>query len=384
MRDQENLLHLAGRLRSARDHAGMNQTEAAGILGITSAALSNYESGKRHVDALTLERLAYLYGLPLSYFFNSSNTPEWEAALRALSQDLSIEGKAGISQLILKVQSLEQLFALTETAFPKLLRPPFDPLGPIAYTQAEVATYADKVRRHFDLGMAPLTKLRRWLEALGYQIFCISLGQDRYDLSGFFFRHGQLGPIIVINSDQSYTRQPFTMAHELAHSLFHYDHEAILCRNLDDRPLEAFAEQFAGYFLIPQEALQARLIDLGIRKVQTLEEIVHLARYFGVSFQAIRKQLEKEGLLHLPKESFYGIQPLKLAQQLGYTPSRFEMGARPLPIERSLPRVFLELTYRGVHNRQLSMAYGAELLGISDIELEERLHPVQEEASEEE
>lgn len=60
---------LGDRLRQGRNLSGFSQSEAAQVLGITSAALSQYESGKRRIEALTLERIARLYGVPVTYFF---------------------------------------------------------------------------------------------------------------------------------------------------------------------------------------------------------------------------------------------------------------------------------------------------------------------------
>lgn len=91
---------LGERLKLAREQTGMNQTEAAGALRITAAALSHYESGKRKVEALTLESLSRLYGVALGYFFGEDEPrADWEVALRSLAQNLSPQGKAGISHL---------------------------------------------------------------------------------------------------------------------------------------------------------------------------------------------------------------------------------------------------------------------------------------------
>ena len=224
----------------------MSQTEAAQALGITSAALSQYEKGKRRVEALLLEELSQLYGVPLGYFFCHERLAiDWEVALRSMSKDLSSEGKAGISYLIKKVHLLEELYRLTETPFPTSPHPPFAALKEEKLSDYEVAEYAQKARRHFELGLAPILDLQGFLEAQGYKTFAVPLGKEKDDLSGFFFMHASLGPIVAMNEDQAYSRQPFTLAHELAHGLYHYDRPSILCRANDFRQLEQFAERFA-------------------------------------------------------------------------------------------------------------------------------------------
>ena len=375
---------LGERLRRAREQAGMNQTEAASVLGLTAAALSQYESGKRRIEALTLESLSRLYGVPLGYFFGEDEQKaDWEVSLRSGAVALSPQGKAGMSHLIEKVHELEELYRLTGTSFPGTPHRPFAPLAPEKFSDYEVVSYAEKVRRHYDLGVAPLLDLRGFLSAQEYKIFAVPLGSLRDDLSGFYFSHPELGPIIVINEEQADSRRPFTLAHELAHGLYHYDRPTILCRASDTRELEQFASRFASYFLIPQEALHSRLRQLGVKRVTRPEDAVHLARYFGVSFGAMCHRLRSERRLDESSEAMKSVKPVALARTLGYRPMPYSGGVRPLPPEDRLPRVFLELAYRSVREEKLSLRRAAEMLGISDIEMEERLYPTEVEEVEE-
>ena len=366
---------LGARLRMAREHARLTQTEAARALEVTSATLSQYESGKRRVDALTLERLCRLYRVPLRYVFGEDiSFAEWEEALRLKATELSTEGKLGIGQLVEKVHALEELYERTNTGFPGSPHLPFASLGEAAMGDEEVAEWAEKARRHYDLGMAPLPDLRGLLEALGYRVFAVPLGQGEEDLSGLSFLHPQLGPVVAINEDQAYTRWSFTLAHELAHRLFHYNRPAILSRARDRHPMEAFADRFAIHFLVPREALHERLRAQGVRSVTRPEEVVHLARYFGVSYRAMQRRLEEEHRL-VPSANIAEARPVVLARSLGYFVRPYELGERPLPPEERLPRVFVELAHRAIREGRLSPRRVAEMLGLSELELEERLNP---------
>lgn len=367
---------LGQRLRLAREQARLSQTEVAATLGVTPAALNQYEAGKRRVDALLLDRLSRLYGVPLRFFFGEERArPDWEEALRLRADGLSVAGKSGVGEMVARIRDLEELYRRTGTSFPGHPHPPFAPLVEADRSEQEVAEWAEKARRHYDLGVAPLHDLRGFLEVQGYQIFAVPFGTAAEDLAGLFFQHPELGPVVALNEDQAYTRRPFTLAHELAHGLYHYDRPAILCRSRDQRPLERFADRFASHFLIPGEALHERLRERGKRAVEAPEEIVHLARYFGVSYQAIRWRLRTESRLRLPPDAPRDVRPVGLAQTLGYRVSSYEYGARPWPLEERLPRRFVELAYRAVEQGQLSLRRVAEMLGISDLELEERLSP---------
>jgi Zn-dependent peptidase ImmA (M78 family)/transcriptional regulator with XRE-family HTH domain len=376
---------LGERLRLAREHARMNQTDVAQTLNVTGAALSQYESGKRKLDALTLQHLARLYGVPLGFFFgDEAAAADWEAALRTVAEELSAEGKAGISLLVDRLRTLEELHTLTGTPLPGRVHHPFEALPEDDVPDYAVARFAERVRRHFDLGNAPVPDMRLFLERHGFSVFTLPLGADEEAVSGLFFEHPTLGAVVVVNEDQAFTRRPFTLGHELAHAMYHHDRPAILCRDGDGRPLERFAERFAAHFLVPAEALDEQLGRLPGGRVSRPEEVIHLARYFGVSYGAMRWRLKETrrtaGTLPASRE----VRPVHAAQTLGYFPAPFEFGVRPLPPELRLPRSYIDLALRALETGRLSLRRVARLLGISDIELEERLHGDPNEATAEE
>lgn len=372
-----NFDDLGMRLRRAREYARMSQSEAAEVLGVTPAALSQYESGKRRIDAMSVDRLSRLYAVSLrSLFREETQRPDWEESLRARSEELSPAGKSGISQLIVKIRHFEDLYRYTETPFPGIPHPPFQPLDETTYGDREAALFAERARRHYDLGTAPLPELRDFIEAHGLNVFGISLGDDEGDLSGLFFIHPEIGPIIATNEQKAFTRRPFTLAHELAHAFFHYDRPAILCRSLDHDPLERFADRFASHFLVPREALFQLLAENDHETATQAEQVVHLARYFGVSYGAMCQRLRRERKLNLSGGGEQPVAPVALARRLGYNPSPYEFGQRPLPPEERFPRVFLDLANQAIRDGVLSIRRVAGMLAISDIELEERLDPV--------
>ncbi len=366
---------LGVRLRLARNQARLNQTEAAQALHVSSAALNQYESGKRGIDALTLEALARLYAVPIGYFFTES-TPvvDWEEALRLKSEGLSIAGKLGIGRLIERVRALERLFELAGQERPRPPRSPFEVLPDREYAEDEVATLAAQTRRHFDLGVAPLIDIREFLEAVGYRVFTIELGAEPSDVSGLFFTHPTLGPIIGINEDKAYTRRSYTMAHEFTHGLFHHqNYPAILCRATDDNPIERFAEHFAGQFLAPRDAIYRVLSVMNIERITSPEEVVKLARFFGISYAAMKMRLRHEQWLKGNPKGFHDVKPVVLAQQLGLNPSPYEFGERPLPLEDRIPPIALELAHRVIREQRFSVGGTAKLLGISETEMRDRL-----------
>ncbi len=84
--------------------------------------------------------------------------------------------------------------------------------------------------------------------------------KDRY-ISGFSLLHEQF-PIIVINNSNSFSRQIFTLIHELGHILLGIhgitdaDESYINYMSSDERRLEIFCNQFTAELLVPREVFE--------------------------------------------------------------------------------------------------------------------------------
>jgi transcriptional regulator with XRE-family HTH domain len=86
-REQERTEHqeaLAERLREAREYLGLSQEFVAKHTGISRAAVSAIENGKRKVEAVELTALASLYKYPVTYFLDGAL--EEPAAVRAIAR----------------------------------------------------------------------------------------------------------------------------------------------------------------------------------------------------------------------------------------------------------------------------------------------------------
>lgn len=50
-------------LRAARVNLGLNQKEAANLIGVSLSTLQNYEAGKSYPDVPIIERIEKVYGV---------------------------------------------------------------------------------------------------------------------------------------------------------------------------------------------------------------------------------------------------------------------------------------------------------------------------------
>lgn len=65
--------NIGQKIQAAREEKGMTQVDLAGALGITQAALSNYELGKRRLYIHQIEAIAGVLDKSISYFIEGGN-----------------------------------------------------------------------------------------------------------------------------------------------------------------------------------------------------------------------------------------------------------------------------------------------------------------------
>ena len=64
------------RLKELRKQAGLNQSELADKLGISTSAIGMYEQGRRDPDTQILIKIANIFNVSLDYLVGKSNEPE--------------------------------------------------------------------------------------------------------------------------------------------------------------------------------------------------------------------------------------------------------------------------------------------------------------------
>lgn len=104
--------------------------------------------------------------------------------------------------------------------------------------------------------------------------------------------------MIVINSNQSYGRCRFTLAHEFYHYYIEKNDGKIICpsdfQNKSDD--EKTADMFASYFLAPYNAFKDKTEGL-TNETLTEEDIIRLEQYFGMSRMATLYRLKMESII---------------------------------------------------------------------------------------
>lgn len=141
-------------------------------------------------------------------------------------------------------------------------------------------------------------------------------------VSGMCVRDGN-NKIIGVNSNSTYGRQRFTIAHELYHLFFHEDFKSIVCsKDLEANkdPQEKEADMFASYFLAPYESL-VYFIKNKLKKEKhqlEIEDIVKIEQHYGLSRQATLWRLINDGYITREKANTMKTGIIASAIKLGY------------------------------------------------------------------
>jgi transcriptional regulator with XRE-family HTH domain len=97
---------LAERLRETREYLGLSQQAVADYIGISRAAISSIESGKRKVDALELEKFSRLYRYPVNYFYGDEEDVD-EKTVQLLARTASQLNEVDRKQVLKFAQFLK-------------------------------------------------------------------------------------------------------------------------------------------------------------------------------------------------------------------------------------------------------------------------------------
>ncbi|MEU8267510.1 XRE family transcriptional regulator [Sphaerisporangium sp. NPDC049002] len=278
------------RLTQARRLAGMTKKDLAERVGVTPAAVGQYETGMTHPRPDLIPRLAGALGVPLAFFLSGRPHAKLDGSMAHFRSLRSTR----VHQRAKAVAFVEQVWELTH-ALEKRVRLPHVDLpgfsGGEVHSGVELprdpAAAARELRRHWGLGTGPISHLVRHMEAHGIVVVLPPPDEDATTVDAF--STSQLPrPIVVLTANRfdDIHRYRFTAAHELGHLVLHGDTAA------GDVQQEREADTFAAEFLTPRDSILPELprrLDL-----RRLAELKHV---WGVSISSLLYRCREVGLL---------------------------------------------------------------------------------------
>ncbi|MFC6017354.1 XRE family transcriptional regulator [Plantactinospora solaniradicis] len=298
-------------LALARRWRRMRKNELARQIGVTAAAVSQYELGQARPSAAVLARLALALSMPVDFFaagFPPPVTPGQAhfRSLRTTSQAERDQAEAFGEIAWRVVEVVERHLRL-----PRLRLPQLDLAEPAGADDVRVA--ATTARESFGLAAAPVPHMVRLLEASGVIVLALPDVSERVD--AFSHWYGQR-PFVFLNpAKDDKARSRMDAAHELGHLLMHHDAEP--GSQLLERQASAFASEFLAPSAVLRDELPARL---------DFDRLHELKRRWGVSLKALVYRGHDLGVY---REHTYR-RGMGLLAQWGY-PEPGDLGPREAP-----------------------------------------------------
>ena len=349
---------LGQRIESARKKLNLTQQQLAEETNFSShQILSQIESGQRDVKAWELARLAKVLCVNLYDLLNNddctvSNTVYWRKK--------PVNNRERIEAAFIKFASdyalVERLCNATNSdQLPSL------ELSSSDLNVRSIAVHGDDIRQRLDLGPKPACCLSKVLEeSYGVKILYKNLVEEGSGASSI----GEFGRAILINSSEVPWRRNFSVAHELFH-LVTWDDARLRAQNSEsNEKIEKLAESFASSLLLPEESLIDSFKKRGVEKNLDYIDLIAIAREYDVSSVALLWRMCNLGWIK--NSQVYSILEDNEYQQLN---SDFKLKEQ----DEELPSRYLMLCYTCYQNGKISKAKLAELLGVSLVDLPERL-----------
>lgn len=246
------------RLAQARRISKMSKADLHRKVGVSAAAIGQYERGEVRPRAETVAALAAVLGVPPGFFALGRPRVQVdiaEASFRRLRSTTVTQQQQATAYV---EQAWELSCYLEESVeFPELDLPAWAHADSLDVP--DPATAARAMRQHWLLGTGPIKHLVYQLEQHGILTVFFSMKEDaaldeksRIDA---FSTIALPRPMIVLTPDKAndVMRHRFSAAHELGHIVLHHGRQGT------DSQLERQADMFAAEFLTPREVIRDQL-----------------------------------------------------------------------------------------------------------------------------
>ncbi|QKV72172.1 ImmA/IrrE family metallo-endopeptidase [Streptomyces harbinensis] len=352
------------RLTQARHLAGMTKKEVAQGIGVSPAAVGQYETGTSKPRPDLIVGLANVLDVPIEFFIAGRPMGEIDtstAYFRSLRSTTAAQRHRalGVAGQVWELSHwLERRVQLPLVNLPGFTGGEVHPGSELS---SDPVAAAQELRARWGIGGGPVRHLVRQLETRGIVVFVPSAADDQTVTIDAFAASGFPRPVMVLtpNRADDVYRHRFSAAHELGHLVLH-------ASSTGDHRQEREADAFAAEFLTPRSSIfpllprrmdLARLADLSRAWGVSVKSLVYRCRELGLAsdattsraYQRLHKLSGEPGFAAQSTDGFPGEQPVMLRQA-------FELAKRDQGL--SIEQLSRELAWNPRRVR--------ELLGVSD------------------
>lgn len=289
-----------GRLRQAREARGLTLVALADLVGVSPAAISQYEKEQHLPREEVCKLLADRLNLPITYFLKQQTVVAVEQH-RLFYRSMSSATKQARTRAGRRFEWFKEIVEYFGTFFdfPTPDVPDFGlPDDFRAITSAMIESAAEQLRAHWRLGFEPIADVIRTMESNGIHVSQSALGAETLDA---FSEFDGVCPYVFLNSDKNVlVRSRFNCAHELGHLVLHRKvQKKHLSRASDFKVIENQAHHFGGAFLIPARSFERDSWGLNLDSFRSLKPTWKISIAALISRAAQLKMLDDEAAKRL-------------------------------------------------------------------------------------
>lgn len=267
----------------ARRSKAMLQADLAKAIGVTQAAVSQWEKGRRIPEPEILEKIAdALDVLPLTLVDENvaTTTPMFRATgVDTKRDERRIEGRTELARLAAS-RLLEEVEVAPALPWPSV----DDPLGD------DPEDAAATLRRVWRIPPGPIANLTGFIESAGAIVLRVDFGHAKVEAAYAHPRRDSKRWILVNTFMNDSARHRLTLAHELGHAvLHHWDAFNVP----DEQGREAQAYRFALALMVPADDF---ILDIAHTR-RRWEDFLRLRHKWGISAAALARRARDLHLL---------------------------------------------------------------------------------------
>jgi Zn-dependent peptidase ImmA (M78 family)/transcriptional regulator with XRE-family HTH domain len=244
-----------------REARALTQSELAARLGVQQGTISKLESGVSTCTDELLHGYSEELDLPRSFFqqetyLHGSGTDAFHQMYRRRSALSSKQLKCIEANVNIVRMHCQRLMAAVDwdpgIGIPKLKLGEF---------RNDPQLIAQAVRAAWQLPSGPIENVTQAIEDAGGYVIPMEFGTALIDATSI--RLPDLPPLIFYNRNLKGDRLRFSLAHELAHLVMHWE--------APSAAMEEQADEFAAEFLMPAAEIASQLVRLDLRRAALLK-----------------------------------------------------------------------------------------------------------------
>ncbi|UTF96839.1 MULTISPECIES: XRE family transcriptional regulator [Flavobacteriales] len=360
---------LGKKLNGCRSRLEYTVEEVVNGTGINKDRINDFEKGILEPTGDEILILADFFKEDYKFFISNQQTSASENAdklYRQFGNEFSKEDRRRIQEFLYLCECESDVWELLD----KIKKPYQLPSEKFHFSE-EPEKIAKQVREFLGYNDNDLLgNIFDDFRKLGIHIFRRELSNS--NLSGIFIQHPIAGKCVLVNYSEDLYRQNFTLAHEVAHSIFDTEAAYNVSFTKDGNDIkEIRANRFAAAFLMPASAITKLKITAWSNEI-----LIKLAKQFRVNIIALLYRLKS---LNLIKSSdFESFKKLKLPSNDKEDPELKGLVektaiAKSKILKRGLSTTYIRECHEAYFNSLISQSRLAEMLLIPEEDLTDLL-----------